>query len=182
VASKRRLRRNHCGDKQQYETREAAHMAAVMLRHHKGDKKDKLLNVYQCLWASHYHIGHKPKQSYDSKVSKAHKAQREATHKKLVKEREEASAALRESEVEPQALTPVGAPVASEAVLEPMESVPEVIETQPVIVAEKQVATPSKTAKKAKARYGTGAYSDRSREIDRQLAALRRSNPKAFRY
>jgi hypothetical protein len=67
MASKRRIRRNHCGDKHQYDTPEAARKGAIDLWVSHG-KNERILNVYPCLWEPHYHIGHKPKVAMTKKV------------------------------------------------------------------------------------------------------------------
>jgi hypothetical protein len=87
MSSKRRIRRNHCGDKQQFATREEARDAARAV-HFRKDSKGKMMNVYLCLWATHYHYGHKPKTDIKKKVKvQKHRAQREKTQKVKARER-----------------------------------------------------------------------------------------------
>jgi len=87
MSSKRRIRRNHCGDKQQFATRDEARDAARAVHFRKGGE-GKMMNVYLCLWATHYHYGHKPKTDIKKKVKvQKHRAQREKTQKVKARER-----------------------------------------------------------------------------------------------
>lgn len=56
MSSKRRLRRNQCGNKKRYETEKDAHHAIFVLSRSAGPIG--FMNPYKCSFCSHCHIGH----------------------------------------------------------------------------------------------------------------------------
>ena len=67
MASKRKLRRNECGDKIQYASYKEATDAAYSLKRNKGGT---LCLPYLCTWGNHIHIGHEP-QTVQSGIRRA---------------------------------------------------------------------------------------------------------------
>lgn len=166
MSSKRRIRRNHCGDKQQFATRDEARDAARAVHFRKGGE-GKMMNVYLCLWATHYHYGHKPKTDIKKKVKvQKHRAQREKTQK--FKAREKAGVVV-EKESAPIAPFPT-------LVVEP-----EIPEYREDMTKEEKDAR-SKLIGAQKSRKAKYKYEQRSLDIDAQLQALVRSNPDVLKY
>lgn len=56
MSSKRRIRRNSCTGKTQYQTDVEGKTAIYFLK--QRTKDTSLMNVYKCKFCKHYHIGH----------------------------------------------------------------------------------------------------------------------------
>jgi hypothetical protein len=56
MASKRRIRRKECGDKQRYSDSKQAKTAAFLISRKTGEK----LHSYDCKFCNGWHVGHPP--------------------------------------------------------------------------------------------------------------------------
>jgi hypothetical protein len=70
MASKRRIRRKQCGNKQSYSIEKAILAAKIVGRKSRGK-----VSHYKCGFCGNYHIGHTPKKTYKAQLqSKRDKA------------------------------------------------------------------------------------------------------------